>query len=283
MTPPDRLVGSDAARAFFHTLLAGEDAPRLDLLMLAIAGEEVPEVDVKAALEALDTLAAGLDACFPRNASPLVQLGVLSRYLFQTSGFRGDEANYYDPRHSVLPDVLTRRRGIPITLSVVTIEVARRVGMELEGVGFPGHFLVASPELPSMFLDPFRGGQILRREDCRELLAKLSGGNLTLKDSHVERVSTLQLAARVLQNIKGNHLRQSDLSGAVRAVDRILILFPEAHGLRRERGLLYLQMGAYAAAVCELAAYLDLAVDPPDVASIRPLLEDARRKEALLN
>jgi len=270
------------ARQLFLELIDGDPAPSLDQLLLAIAAEEAPPVDVAAAIGMLDELAEGYRSEFPADETELVQLAGLSEYLFQDQGFRGNSEEYYDQRNSLLHEVLVRRLGIPISLSVVTIEVGRRLGMELVGIGFPGHFLVAGTTTPDLYLDPFRGGQILRREDCRELLHTLSAGNVEMKSAHLEPVTPLQVVARVLQNIKGNHLRQGELEHAIRAVERILFLFPEAHGLLRERGLMYLQLGAFSYAAADLCLYLDLASDPPDAETITVALQTARRKASLL-
>jgi len=271
------------ARADFEALIRehGEELP-LDMALLLLASEDRGEVAVDDAIRKLDSLAQSLADVFPHDADDLSKLAALSDFLFVKENYRGNQEDYYDSRNSWLDDVLDRRKGIPITLSVLAMEVGRRLGFLLRGVGFPGHFLVTTQKPSGYFLDAFRGGQILRREDCRELLTQLSGGNVEMKALDLEPVSSKQLVARVLQNIKGNHLRQGDLSAAVAAVDRILLLFPSAYGLLRERGLMYLQLGAFTFAVHDLSTYLELAADPPDADAIRGALGRAERKAQML-
>jgi regulator of sirC expression with transglutaminase-like and TPR domain len=285
-TKPEYTLGvlsRDRARTEFVRLCqdAGEDL-RLDMALLLIAAEEVGTVDVGANLRRLDGLAERFAESFPAEARDVEQLAALSEFLFVKENYRGNQENYYDLRNSYLNDVLDRRMGIPITLSVLAMEVARRVGMSMVGIGFPGHFLVSTASDSGLYLDAFRGGQLLRREDCRTLLLDLSGGNVGMKSQDLAPVTHAQIVGRVLQNIKGNYLRQQNLEGAVSAVDRILVLFPDAHGLLRERGLIYLQLGAFSYAVEDLRAYLRLSNDPPDAEAISAALDRAEKKARLL-
>ncbi len=271
------------ARKMFADLVDshGEDLP-LDRALLLIAAEDRGNVSVQDTCRKLDLLSERLADSFPPDGDELSKLASLSEFLFVKENYGGNQEDYYDLRNSWLDDVLDRRKGIPITLSVLAMEVARRLGFELRGVGFPGHFLVTTKLRTGFYLDPFRGGQILLRNDCRELLAQLSGGNVEMKGTDLDPVSSKQLVARVLQNIKGIHLRQGDFTAAVNAVDRILMLFPKAYGLLRERGLMYLQLGAFTYAVEDLRSYLELASDPPDVEAIQGALERAEQKANML-
>ena len=275
--------GSSETRRLFEALVEsfGESLP-IDQALLLIAAEDRGGVSQQEALSKLDELASGLEESFPQDGDGLSKLVCLAEFLFVKENYGGNQEDYYDLRNSWLDDVIDRRKGIPITLSVLAMEVARRVGFNLRGVGFPGHFLVTTDEATGFYLDAFRGGQILRREDCRTLLAQLSGGNVEMKASDLEPVSSKQLVARVLQNIKGNHLRQGNLMAAIGAVDRILLLFPKAYGLLRERGLMFLQLGAFSYAVGDLEKYLSLAADPPDEEAIRSALERAQRQVRML-
>jgi regulator of sirC expression with transglutaminase-like and TPR domain len=285
-TKPSETLGvlsRERARAEFVRLCeAGEEGMRLDVALLLIASEETGTVDIGANLRFLDRLAERFAESFPSDAREVEQLAALAEFLFVKENYRGNQEAYYDLRNSFFNDVIDRRRGIPITLSVLAMEVARRVGMPMVGIGFPGHFLASTVAESGLYLDGFRDGQLLRREDCRELLRGLSGGNVEMKFSDLAPVTDAQIVGRVLQNIKGIYLRQQNLEGAVSAVDRILTVFPDAHGLLRERGLIYLQLGAFSYAVEDLGAYLRLASDPPDVETISAALERAEKKARLL-
>ena len=259
----------------------GDSLP-LDVACLAISQAEQNRYTGRDTLRRIDALAAALDAGFPHQGSTISKFVAIGEFLFSKENYRGNNEDYYNLRNSFLDDVVDRRRGIPITLSVLAIEVARRVGFGLRGVGFPGHFLVTTAEPSNLYLDGFRGGQILGRDECGELLASLSGGALEMKASHLEPVNSRQIVARVLQNIKGIHLRQGQLEAAVETVNRLLMLFPKAAGLLRERGLIYFQLGAFRFAAKDLRDYLAQAQDPPDVEAIEAALARAERKSQML-
>lgn len=164
---------------------------RVCLLVAAAVGPD--EVDVDRQLTRLDELAAGVTA-------PTLEAVV--DHLFRLHGFTGDQQDYYDIENSLLPSVLDRRRGIPITLSVVTIEVARRAGLALVGVGLPGHFLVGDPTDADRFVDPFSGGLILDRAACRRLFEHLHGSDTPFVDTYLDPVGPRAIVTRVLANLK---------------------------------------------------------------------------------
>jgi len=181
----------------FEKLVAGDDdAVPLDEAALLIAAHAYPELDVAAELGRLDALA---DRC------PGDELDVLLEYLFGECGFTGNRLEYYDPRNSFLNEVVRRRLGIPITLAVVAIEVGRRVGLPLLGVGMPGHFLV---RYGPVLVDPFTGGRRLSEADCRTLLA--ANGGVELDPSYLAPVGPRAILARMLANLKQVYLQTSD-------------------------------------------------------------------------
>lgn len=193
MTPTERFV----------QLVAGPEADlRLDEAALLIATHAHPALDLDANLAALDELAAGL---------PAGDLDALRHRLFDEAGFQGNQGDYYDPENSYLDTVLARRRGIPITLSVVTLEVARRSGTPLVGVGMPGHFLVATPEDPARYLDPFNGGCELDAAGCAARFAAISGGQ-PLDPAALRPVGARSILARMLANLTGIARRRHDVT-----------------------------------------------------------------------
>lgn len=266
MTPGQQESIDRFQEALEDPLDLGEAALRLAL------GEE-PELELDAWRGELDRLGAELRARLEGDADPERGLRVLSGYLFGELALLGNERDYYDPRNSYLHQVLRRGLGIPISLAVVALEVGRRAGLELFGVGFPAHFLVGAPS--QRYLDCFHQGRLLSVDDCAELLRTLTGGALPFSEALLEPVSARSILARMLRNLKGSHLRRGDLDLALLDVERLLLLDagPEE---RRDRGLIQLARRAYPAAVADLEAYLE--GEPPDAPAIRPRLEEARRK-----
>lgn len=191
------------ATARFLALVESDDVP-LDEGALLIAAHAYPSLDVDAELARLDALAA---AC-PSN------LDGLRRYLFSEVGFRGNEDDYGDPRNSYLNDVLDRRLGIPITLSVVAIEVGRRVGVPLAGVGLPGHFLVRHEAVPPLLLDPFNGGHALTPEDCEALVGRLYADRVAFTPALLAPVDNRAILARMLNNLRQTFQRVGDAASA---------------------------------------------------------------------
>ncbi len=192
----------------FATVVRLEPVP-LDRGCALIASTGRPGVDPDAIVRGLDELAEGIVAATPED---------LCAALFGRGTFRGDAVDYYDPRNSLLDEVLARRVGIPITLSVVAIEVGRRLGVGLVGVGMPGHFLLRSAHDPDRFFDPFHGGIELDRAGCARLFDGLHRGQLRFTPDLLEVTPPLAVLVRILNNLRGAHVRAGDRSGVVRAL-----------------------------------------------------------------
>ena len=193
--------------ARFAALFAGDGDPPLDRVAATIAGLDPaapPEDDV---LGELDRLAGDVPDVEP-GGDPV---DALLRHLFGVVGLAGATASYYDPANSYLHRVLERRRGIPISLAVVVVEVGRRRGLELTGVGMPGHFLVGDGRRPQRWFDPFAGGRTMDRAACAALFARLHGG-AQLEDEWLQPVGTVEIANRMLQNLRLIHARHGDPS-----------------------------------------------------------------------
>jgi regulator of sirC expression with transglutaminase-like and TPR domain len=184
----------DPLAAFVELMGGPLPQVQLDRACLLVAAVLCPgEVDIDRELTRLDDLAAGV-------AAP--SLEAVIRHLFVAEGFTGDRNHYYDVTNSLLPSVLDRRRGIPITLSILMIEVARRGGVHLVGIGLPGHFLVGDPSDADRFVDPFSGGVLLDREACRRLFEHLHRAEMPFVDSYLDPVGPMAIMARVLANLK---------------------------------------------------------------------------------
>jgi regulator of sirC expression with transglutaminase-like and TPR domain len=271
------------ARARFKMLVERPVVP-LDEAALAIAAEEYPGLDAAAYLARLDALGALVRhrAREPRRAAG--RLRALCDVLFEELGFRGNGESYYDPRNSFLNEVLERRLGIPISLSVLLMEVGRRAGLPLQGVGLPRHFLVKlRPEAgPEVFIDAFDGGALLSRDECA---ARFRGGP-TAQELHprwFEAVTPRQILGRMLQNLKRIYVEQGDDVRAYWVVDRLVLVAPEAAEELRDRGLVSARLGLRPAAARDLAAYLAVAPGAADAAEIREALTSLRATPGLLN
>jgi regulator of sirC expression with transglutaminase-like and TPR domain len=277
MPPPCRLV--------FARLVSRPD-PAIDLAeaALLIAKEEYPELEVARYLARLDDLAEALRDGVGGDGDPQRLIARLGEYLFREQGFRGNTADYYDPRNSFLNQVLDRRLGIPITLSTVYMEVGRRLGVRLHGVGMPGHFLVKyiGPD-EEIVIDPFHGGTVLSPADCQRLLDRLSGGKLRFEPRFLSALTTRQILARMLTNLKQIYVNRQAYAKALGVVERLLILDPQAAAEIRDRGLLSCQLNRYAEAMADLEQYLKLAPAAEDAGVIREHLRSLRQRVASMN
>lgn len=253
-----------------------QPAERIDLAKSAlyIAQEEYPELDVDRYLAQLDAMAEAIAPHLPAERYPLRVIQAINRYLYEELGFSGNETEYYDPRNSFLNDVLDRRAGIPITLSLVYLEIARRLDFPMVGIGMPAHFIIR-PEFEdaAIFVDAFHGGKVLFEDDCRELLSKLYGQPVELQPSALAAIDAPHFLARMLTNLKVIYLQQGDLDRLLRVIERILLLFPNAPVELRDRGLLCFQTQRWTEARHDLERYLEMMPTSRDAPMIQALLE----------
>jgi regulator of sirC expression with transglutaminase-like and TPR domain len=250
---------------------------------LALSRIEHPELDVDVYLGRLDGLAGEISRT-RGDASPVERLHGLREYLFEELGFRGNRADYYDPRNSFLSDVLDRRMGIPISLSLVLIEVGRRLRLPMEGIGLPGHFItgVRLDDAP-ILLDPFHGGAILTPEACRDLVSKALGKRVRLTEATFAPVGNRQFLTRMLANLKGIYWRTEQWGKAARVSDHLIALDPAAGTERRDRGIALAKAGQYHRGLADWERYLTDFPDAPDNAEMRGHLRRVRQKLAELN
>jgi regulator of sirC expression with transglutaminase-like and TPR domain len=264
----------------FAALVAA--GPRTDLARgaLAIARIGHPALDPDRHLRQLDALAAAARPALTPGAPPGEAARTLARHLFAACGFRGNVQDYYDPRNSFLNYVLERRTGIPITLAVVLIETARRLGLGLEGVGFPGHFLVRVPDPAApLLLDPFHGG---RGVSDAELLARYRAlGHADADRVPPEAVAStgaLGILTRMLRNLERIYVDHDDCAHALEAVELLLVLVPDSPDDIRVRGLLHERLECFGAASEDLRRYLALVPDAPDADRVRARLAELARR-----
>ena len=236
----DHLAYQAQIRQLFTETVSGPEN-RLDLgrAALFIAGEAYPGLDILRYVAKLEAMAAAVRPGVTTTDAPILKIAHLNTYLFEEWGFRGNTQEYYDPRNSFLNDVIDRRLGIPITLSVVYMEVGRRVGMPLQGVGMPGHFIMkyADPE-EDIYIDPFSKGRILSREACEELLQDVYGEPVPFHETFLAPVSKKQILSRMLMNLKAIYIHTKDYLKALSVVERQLIIQPDTEQEVKDRAAL---------------------------------------------
>lgn len=268
----------------FADEVSGPDAAiNLARAALVIARLEFPNLGVAGYLRRLDELARGVGPG-GRAADPLRRLHRLREYLFEEQGFAGNCEQYYDPRNSYLNEVLDRRLGIPITLSLVLIEVGRRLGLEMEGIGLPGHFITgARVGGEHVLLDPFNRGSVLTGEVCGDLVGRALGRPVLLKPEHFAPVTNRQFLTRMLANLKGSYWRREQWDRVIHVIDRILVLNPGAGSEWRDRGVAWSNMGLPERGLADWERYLTDFPNSADHEKVKGQLRRAREKFARLN
>lgn len=256
----------------FHQIVQSPDR-EIDIgeAALVIAAEEQPGLDPYPWLDRLDELGDRLRSRVRGLRGELDRLGRLTRFLFGEEGLRGNSEDYYDPRNSYLNHVLDRRLGIPITLAVVCLEVGRRAGVPLEGIGFPGHFLLRLSHHPEVLIDPFDRGRLLTVSDCEELLARLTRGSVEFEPRLLRPVGPRQMIHRMLNNLRGIYEHRGELDRVLSVLERLMILEPGDSEPLRDRGLLQVRWGDPESGAQDLEGYLaaePLAMDYDEVARI---------------
>jgi regulator of sirC expression with transglutaminase-like and TPR domain len=232
---------------------------------LLVASVEHGDVDAGEVLETLTAMGHEASRRIALVEGLDDRINVLNDYLFEDLGFRGNEAHYDDPRNSFVNDVLTRRTGIPISLAVVYLDVGRRAGMALEGVNFPGHFLVRAPgtaHAPDLLIDVFHRGAILREIDCQRLLERHAGTEVVLTREALATADTRQTLVRMATNLKRLYVRSRSFPQAL-DVTHLLVALDESVTVEvRDRGLLAYQLKRFPEALHDLERYLRL-LSPP--------------------
>ncbi len=259
--------------------------PTLEVGAALIARDSHPDLEVRAVLSTLDAIAQPL-VSRRLHLEPVDQAAAaIGQHVYGALRFRGNEDDYSDPRNSYIDDVLERRLGIPITLAIVLVSVARRAGVAAHGISFPGHFLVRF-ERPSggpLVVDPFHGGRTLTGSELTRLLQHTGGAEAKLQLKHLEPATLRATLGRVLTNLKNAHVGRGDVPRALVAATRIATLMPGEAWPVRDRGVLQAQLGAHAGARDDLLRYLELAPSATDATKIRELLGRLSRENKRAN
>ena len=254
---------------------------------LLIAAPEYPALDIPGCLARLSELAATLKRRLRGDIGPTDTLIALNHYLFDELGFRGNAEDFYDPRNSFLNDVIERRLGIPITLSVIYIEVGRRIGLPLHGVSFPTHFLVkCTVRDGAIVLDPYSKGISLGLDDLVKRLKAWRSGIEPDSDQIKNMLATAgsrEILARILRNLRGIYLDKGELTKALHAADRIITLDPQLPEEYRDRGKIYLDLECFRAALADFRSYLFLNPEASDADEIKGKTMELQQLAARLN
>ncbi|MGH7411410.1 MAG: SirB1 family protein [Candidatus Methylomirabilis sp.] len=277
-------MDSLARQRFAAIVTKGEENISLAEAALLIAQEEYPDLDIVAYLARLAQMADAVDTHSSDDQGPQNRIEVLNHYLFDNLGFRGNLEESDDPRNSFLNEVLDRRTGLPISISTVYLEIGWRLGMPLQGVGFPGHFLVKYLDSDGeIIIDPFHRGAVLTAEDCQGRLDRVYGGRLQFQPSFLAAATKRQILTRILTNLKRTYLAAGDHRRALAAVERILVIDPALGSELRDRGILRMQLNQTSQAIADLERYVSTCPGADDVEEVRKRLRDLRQAQASLN
>ncbi len=270
------------ALQYFAALVAEDPGFALLEAAISVAQDEYPQLDPQGVMAQVDALADRLKRRIPADAAVLQKLRLLNHFFFQDLGFSGNVNNYYDPRNSYLHEVLNTRRGIPITLALLYIELASQIGLTARGISFPGHFLVKlRASKGEVVIDPM-SGQSLSREELEERLMPyrrergLTGEFDVPLGLFLQAAAPRDVIARLLRNLKEIHRSAEDLPRLLAVCERLVVLLPQAWEERRDRGLVLAELGRDPAAAADLAAYLKHTPDAADAAALRARLSRLR-------
>jgi regulator of sirC expression with transglutaminase-like and TPR domain len=254
---------------------------------LLLAQDAYPGLEVAGYLGRLDDIAGAIRRRLAGDAFAEQKIRALNYYLFNELRYSGNIDDYYDPRNSYLNQVMERRTGIPITLAIVYLEIGKRIGLNLKGVSFPGHFLVKlSVKRGELVLDPFTGGEAQSETDLRQRLAQVlppREAERAKLERYLEPATPRQIIARVLRNLKNIYMQTQKLEPALAVMHRMLLVVPESVEDLRDRGLLYQQLECFRPALSDLQNYLRRRPDAPDATEIHGKIVELRQASAKLN
>jgi regulator of sirC expression with transglutaminase-like and TPR domain len=277
----------------FAQLISRED-DRIDLsrACLLIAQDAYPDLDVERYIGEIERMATRLRARLAPSAAGEDRVVALNQLLYEELGYWGNTEDYYDPRNSYLNEVIDRRTGMPITMSILYMELGRRIGLPVEGVSFPGHFLVRVRLRGGMLvLDPFSGGAPQSEDELRSRVKRvipdgvaddLPASELPL-DQFLEPATNRQILARVLRNLKGIYRKANKPERMLDVLNRMLLVTPDASAELRDRGYVYQRLECYRAAFKDLTDYAEREPDAPDLDEVRSKLMELSALCARLN
>lgn len=274
--------------------LVARDDDKIDLgrACLLIAEDAYPGLDIERYLGDIERLTLRLRGRLPQSCGAEERVVALNQFLYGDLGYWGNTDDYYDPRNCYLNEVLDRKTGIPITLSILYMDLGRRIGLPLEGVSFPGHFLVRLRlRTGFLVLDPFTGGAPQSEDELRERLQRVipegATGDVPLADLPLEQflepASHRQILARLLRNLKGVYRDANQPDRVLEVLNRMLLVAPDAHGELRDRGLVYQRLECWRPALEDLQSYVAREPEAPDADAMRAKVVELSARCARLN
>jgi len=238
---------------------------------------QYPSLDIEGQLQIMDSMASELKSFINDKKRPTEIINAMNEYIFEKQAFSGNSQDYYDPRNSYLNDVIARRSGIPITLSVLYIELARRIHFKLQGIGFPGHFLIKYTDGDlEIVLDPFSKGRILAYGDYQVLLDQLYNGQIRFEERFLGAVTDAQILIRMLRNLKDAFIYSYDYNKALISTEMVLMINPEIAEEFRDRGMIFYYKQLYSNALSDLTRYLEMQPDADDADNILAIIRDIK-------
>jgi len=284
---PEAAAHRKAVASFAALVEPSREDASIDLAAaaLAIAQTEYPQLDAAYYLGRLEALAQRVRNRMRSNPTAREAIALLNRVLFDEEGLRGNRDDYYDPRNSFLNDVLDRKLGIPITLSVIYMDVARRVDFPVAGTGMPGHFLLKHYDVMSgeIVIDAFHSGRIVGRHECQQQLDAIYSGRVELQPEFLQAVSHREIVIRMLNNLRQIYFTQRDFPKGLVILDLLLAVPPQCPDLLRERGLVRLNLDQLLGAAQDFGAYLKACPNADDSDDVRDTLDMLRQLLARLN
>jgi regulator of sirC expression with transglutaminase-like and TPR domain len=277
-------LASDPYSEFRQAADRPEELIDLGRAAMTIALPEYPTLDISAYLGRINDLALEVAERAGADADVYRSIAALNFVLFSQHKFRGNRDAYYDPKNSFLNQVIERKIGIPITLSVLYMEVAKRIGLAFDGVGFPGHFMVKTiAEGNEIVIDPFDGGERKSREDFGALLEQLYGGKVEMRAEFLAPLPKRRILQRMLTNLKAIYARENNLVKILAVLDRLLILDPASAEDVRDRGVIYSRLECFGQAKEDFERYLQLAPDADDATAVREQLIELGKQVVLIH
>lgn len=280
-------ASSEVLHAFAALVHSGIEDERIDLLQAALtfARIEYPQLNPVPYVRQIEAFSGRVASKIDDSGDPVQCIAALNHVLFDEELFRGNTADYYDPRNSFINDVLDRRLGIPITLALLYMEVGRRAGFQLFGVGMPGHFMLKHYDVDgrSFFIDAFERGSVLSEDDCKRKIESIHAGQIKLRPEFLLIVTRRQMLTRMLNNLRAIYLSRRDFRRAVQVVDLILVIYPRSPEDVKQRAALRYTLQDYKGALSDFEEYVKMAPDASDADEIRQTALGLRRSMARMN
>ena len=239
---------------------------------------EYPDLNVNEYVQKLDQLGEGLKNSLSEVKNPTYLVSMLNEYMFDILGFSGDHDDYYNPKNNFLNVVLDKKSGIPLTLSIIYVELAKHIGLDLYPVGFPSHFLVKFSE--ELILDPYNRGRLLSIDDLQEILDRNYGDNVEFSPDFLNEIGPEQILIRICRNLKNSYMQSFNYTMAMHCINMILGMEPDSPEEVRDKGILEARLSNYYLALRSLNRYIEIAPEADDIDHILDLIRDIKERSS---